>query len=189
MRSIQIYVVLALVVSMGAIPTANAQSIEGLVMVDATGKTLGPIVNISGDLFKVPNVPFSVNNSVFVLSVFKNRFGGSGNPVNLYFNNKGCDGKTGQAVAALDEIVSKDIVRDAMFWSFVGADGGTVYVPTPDAKPLQSFKALSRLYVETNGIAECQDYPKFVPTAIPATQLQNMLTVFTPPFSVKAVSK
>ncbi len=184
MRSLQLFIVFTLIVGFLSVSTAEVQQVESLVMIDATGKTIGPIVEISGSYHQVPIVPFKVGKMIFVLSVFKDRFGGSGNPVNLYFTSKGCDGKSGQVVAALDEIATRKAARDEMFWSYVGADGGTAYVPTRNTKPIQSVKILSRLYVEPNGDVECQDYPKFIPTAVPATQLPNMLTMFTPPFSV-----
>jgi hypothetical protein len=75
------------------------------------------------------------------------------------------------------------------FWSFVGADGGTVFVPTPDAKPIPGFKSLSRLDAQPDGEPVCQEIPQFIPTAIPATPLVNMLTLFTPPFAVEVVTK
>jgi hypothetical protein len=124
-----------------------------------------------------------------VLSIFKNRVSGSGNPVNLYFDNKTCNHKKGQAVAALDEIITKDVVRDEAFWSFVGTDGTTVYVPTPRAQQIKPFKVQSRLYVEENGEVECQEYPKYIPIAVPATALENFLVDFTPPYSVSATTK
>ncbi|MCP9454857.1 MAG: hypothetical protein NNA18_01950 [Nitrospira sp.] len=167
----------------------NAGTVESLVMVDAKGKVLGPIVEMAGPFFKLPLVPFKVGESIFVLSIFKNKIAGSGNPINLYFDNRRCDHKTGQAVAALDEIITKEAARDEAFWSFVGADGKTVYVPTPHAQPIKSFKVQSRLYVEPTGEVECQEYPKFIPTAIPATAIENLLETFTPPFSVDAVIK
>ncbi len=173
----------------GSISSINAGTVESLVMVDAKGKVLGPVVEMAGPFFKLPLVPFKVGDSVFVLSIFKNKVAGSGNPINLYFDNRRCDHKTGQVVAALDEIVTKEAVRDEAFWSFVGVDGKTVYVPTPHAQPIKSFKVQSRLYVEPNGEVECQEYPKFIPTAIPATAIENLLDAFTPPFSVDAVVK
>ena len=168
---------------------ASAGTVESLVMVDSKGKTLGPIVELAGPFFKLPLVPFKSGDSVFVLSIFKNKVTGSGNPVNLYFDNKACDHKSGQVVAALDEIITKDAVRDEAFWSFVSTDGTTVYVPTPRAEQIKAFKVKSRLYVERNGEVECQEYPKFIPIAVPATALDNFLGDFTPPFSVGATFK
>lgn len=92
-------------------------------------------------------------------------------------------------VAALDELVTKEVVRDEAFWSFVGTDGKTVYVPTPNAQLIKSFKVQSRLLVESNGEVECQEYPKFIPTAVPATALENFMSTFTPPFSVDAITR
>ncbi|MCP9445969.1 MAG: hypothetical protein NNA22_00155 [Nitrospira sp.] len=179
----------ALLLGVASHHPVEAGTVESLVMVDANGKTLGPIVEFAGPFFKLPLVPFKVGDSVFVLSVFKNKIAGSGNPVNLYFDNRRCDHKTGQAVAALDEIVTKEAVRDETFWSFVGADGKTVYVPTPKAQLIKAFKVQSRLYVEPNGEVECQEYPKFIPMAVPATAIENLLDTFTPPFSVDAAVK
>jgi hypothetical protein len=120
-----------------------------------------------------------------MLAVFKTKFGGSGIPAFLYFNSRRCNHQTGQAVASLDDIST----IEPTFWSFVGADGGTVYVPTPDAKPIPAFKSLSRLDAQPNGEVVCQEVPQFIPTAIPATPLVNMLTLFTPPFAVEVVTK
>lgn len=171
----------AILISGGLISSTNAGTVESLVMVDAKG--------MAGPFFKLPLIPFKIGDSIFVLSIFKNKVAGSGNPINLYFDNRHCDHKTGQAVAALDEIITKDAARDEAFWSFVSADGKTVYVPTPHPQPIKSFKVQSRLYVESNGEIECQEYPKFIPTAIPATAIENLLDTFTPPFSVDAVMK
>jgi hypothetical protein len=182
-------VVFALFVSAVAIAPANADPVESLVMMDSKGKTLGPVVELAGPFFKLPLVPFKVGESVFVLSIFKNKVTGSGNPVNLYFDNRTCDHKKGQVVAALDEIITKEAVRDEAFWSFVGTDGSTVYVPTPHAQQIKSFKVQSRLYVEQNGEVECQEYPKFIPIAVPATALENFMGAFTPPYSVGATTK
>jgi len=168
---------------------ANADTVQSLVMIDSKGKTLGPIVELAGPFFKLPLVPFKSGESVFVLSIFKNKVTGSGNPVNLYFDNRTCDYKSGQVVAALDEIITKDAVRDEAFWSFVGTDGTTVFVPTPRADQIKAFKVKSRLYVEQNGEVECQEYPKFIPVAVQATALENFLSPFTPPYSVGASTK
>ena len=181
--------VLAFFLSTTVSSPAGADTIESLVMVDSKGKTLGPIVELAGPFFKLPLVPFKEGESVFVLSVFKNKVTGSGNPVNLYFDNKTCDHKKGQVVAALDEIITKEAVRDEAFWSFVGTDGSTVYVPTPHAQQIKAFKVLSRLYVEQNGDVECQEYPKFIPIAVPATALENFMGAFTPPYFVGATTK
>jgi hypothetical protein len=190
MKAVRV-VAVALAFVVGAVGTtpAGADTVDSLVMVDSKGKTLGPIVELAGPFFKLPLVPFKVGESVFVLSIFKNRVSGSGNPVNLYFDNRTCDHKKGQVVAALDEIITKEAVRDEAFWSFVGTDGTTVYVPTPHAPQVKSFKVQSRLYVEQNGEVECQEYPKFIPTAVPATALENFLSAFTPPYSVGATTK
>lgn len=192
MRSFQIIVVFVLMASMVMSTTAIAQPdearalpVEALALIDAAGKTLGPALDVNGPFFKVPHVPFTVGNSVFMLAVFKSKFGGSGIPNNLYFSDRRCDSKTGQAAAAASEIST----IDDSFWSFVGADGGTVYVPTSNAQPIQSFKAISRLTAEPNGSVVCVESPIFIPTAIPATPLVNMLNLFTPPFAVKAVTK
>ncbi len=64
-----------------------------------------------------------------------------------------------------------------------------MYVPTPNAQPIQAFKALSRLTVEPNGNVECQDIAQLVSTAIPATPVANLMTSFTPPFVIEAVGK
>ena len=64
-----------------------------------------------------------------------------------------------------------------------------MYVPTPNAQPIQSFKTLSRLDAQPNGDVVCHEVPQFIPTAIPATPLVNMLTLFTPPFAVEALTK
>jgi hypothetical protein len=184
MRSL--YVVgLVLAVSLVAMSTAHAESVDGLVMVDSTGKTLGPVLDINGSLFKVPHVPFSVGNSVFLVAVFNTRFAGSGIPTVLHFNSRHCNHQTGQAAAALVDLQT----IDPAFWSFVGTDGGTVYVPTPNAQPIPAFNALSRLTVEPNGNVECQDIAQKVSPAIPATPVVNLLTSFTPPFVVDAVGK
>lgn len=168
---------------------ASADTVQSLVMMDSKGKTLGPIVELAGPFFKLPLVPFKSGDSVFVLSIFKNKVTGSGNPVNLYFDNRTCDHKSGQVVAALDEIITKDAVRDEAFWSFVGTDGTTVFVPTPRAEHIKAFKVKSRLYVEQDGEVECQEYPKFIPEAVQATALENFLSAFTPPYSVGATTK
>jgi hypothetical protein len=182
-------VVSAFCLSAMASAPASADTVETLVMMDAKGKTLGPVVELAGPFFKLPLVPFKVGESVFVLSIFKNKVTGSGNPVNLYFDNKTCDHKKGQVVAALDEIITKEAVRDEAFWSFVGTDGSTVYVPTPHAQQIKAFKVLSRLYVEQNGEVECQEYPKFIPIAVPASALENFMGAFTPPYSMGATTK
>ncbi len=190
MRPVQIVAVAcALLVSVAGGSPAVADQVESLTVVDSKGKTLGPVLELAGPFFKMPLVPFKVGESVFTLSVFKNKLTGSGNPINLYFDNRHCDHKTGQTVAALDEIITKEAVRDEMFWSFVSVDGGTVYVPTPHAQQIKSFKVLSRLYVEPNGDVECQEYPKFIPIAVPATAIDNLLGTFTPPFSMSATTK
>jgi len=174
--------------AMASVP-ASAETVQSLVMMDSKGKTLGPIVELAGPFFKLPLVPFKSGESVFVLSIFKNKVTGSGNPVNLYFDNRNCDYKSGQVVAALDEIITKDAVRDEAFWSFVGTDGTTVFVPTPRADQIKAFKVKSRLYVEQNGEVECQEYPKFIPVAVPATALEHFLSSFTPPYFVGASTK
>jgi hypothetical protein len=184
MKSIHV-VVLVLIVSLVAMSIAHAQSVDGLVMVDSTGKTLGPVLDINGSLFKVPHVPFSVGDSVFLVSVFKTRFSGSGIPTVLHFNSRRCNHQTGQAAAALIDLET----IDPAFWSFVGTDGGTVYIPTPNAQPIQAFNALSRLTVEPNGKVECQDIAQKVQPAIPATPVVNLMTLFTPPFVIEAAGK
>jgi hypothetical protein len=185
MRSLQLAVVLVLLISLITMSTAQAQTLDGLVMVDSTGKTLGPVLDINGVFFRVPHVPFTVGNSVFVLSVFKTRFAGTGIPPVLHFNSKRCNHQTGQAAAALSDLTT----IDAGFWSFVGADGGTVYIPTANVQPIHKFNALSRLTVEPNGNVECQDIAQMVSPAIPATPVANMLTFFTPPYTVEAANK
>ncbi|MGQ0694676.1 MAG: hypothetical protein ACT4OL_03760 [Nitrospiraceae bacterium] len=185
MRSFQIFVALVLIVSMVTISTANAQPVEALAIVDATGKTLGPVLDATGAFYKVPHVPFTINNSTFVLAVFKTKFGGSGIPTYLYFSSRRCNHQTGQVVASMSDMKNIDVT----FWSFVAADGSTVYVPTANAQPIQSFKSLSRLLAEPNGDVVCDDFAQFVPTGIPATPLVNMLTLFTPPFAVEGVTK
>lgn len=184
MRSLHV-VVLLLIVSLVAMSTAHGQSVDGLVMVDSTGKILGPVLDINGSLFKVPHVPFSVGNSAFLVAVFKTKFAGSGIPTVLHFSSRHCNHQTGQVAAALIDLAT----IDPAFWSFVGTDGGTVYVPTPNAQPIQAFKAVSRLTVEPNGNVECQDIAQLVSPAMPATAVANLLTLFTPPFVIQAVGK
>ena len=183
MRSWQF--LLVLIIAMIPWSPVQAQSVDGLVLVDSTGKTLGPVVDINGTFFKVPHVPFAVGDSAFILAVFPNKFAGSGIPTVLHFSSKRCNHETGQAAAALVDLAT----INPSFWSFVAADGGTAYVPTPGAKPIQQFKALSRLTVEPNGMAECQDIGQLVATAIPATPVANLLSSFTPPFTVEVMKK
>ncbi len=96
MRTVHmVAVVFVLLVNVVAIAPADANPVESLVMVDSKGTMLGPVVEFAGPFFKLPLVPFKAGNSVFVLSIFKDKVAGSGNPVNLYFDNRRCGHKTG----------------------------------------------------------------------------------------------
>jgi len=154
-------------------------------MVDATGKTLGPVLNVNGPFFKVPDVPFKLSNSIFMLAVIKTKFGGSGIPTSIYFNSRRCNHQTGQAAAAMSDIAIL-LLRSGPLWELMEV---LFMFQLLMPNPFESFKSLSRLVVEPNGNVECQEIPLLIPTAIPATPLVNMLTLFTPPFAVEALTK
>lgn len=165
--------------------------VESLVVVDATGKKLGPVVTDGESKFDIlgtPLVPFQVGDAVFLLHVFKTKFLGRGFFGDLWFDSAGCN-VNGQFVVDLNDLPGLAIIP----WSFVGADGATVYTQDSTAQPIQSFVALSRLRVSPFGVGSgpvwtCaeQEPPSTIATAIPAIQLVNMFNFFTPDFTVQA---
>lgn len=189
MKGFQVLVILTLILSSGVAPWGISEGlaqVESLIVVDATGKTLGPVLDAVGPGDSLPTVPFKIGNSIFTLAVASTRFlPPNGQPNSLYFNSAGCNGLTGQAVAVITDLQPLNII----LWSFVGADGGTVYGPTPNSQPIQSFTALSKLKVQRPPLAVvCEDLTSPIVTgpAVPAMPIVNMLTLFTPPFSVQA---
>ena len=156
------------------------ESVQSLVVVDATGERIGPLVQIEGINTYV--VPFKFGDHVFVLNLIKTRFRGIGLPF-LYFESPGCND---QAAANLSDILNQNLIVP---WSFVGDDGGTVYAQDPTAEPIESFEAFSRLRGGGQGCEDLPDPPTVIATAIPATRVVNMFDFFTPDFSVQAEIK
>jgi hypothetical protein len=164
--------------------TSSAQ-VNEIEVIDSTGKTLGQVIGTQGIRYTLPHVPFKIGTTTVVLAIFKNRFVGGGMPVDLYFNTPGCNGQTGQPAVDIRDIVPAE--NTIIPWSFVGADGGTVYIPTPNGQPILSFNALSRFFDSGSGLVQCQEINQIIPTAIPATSLINMFTLYTPPFAITTV--
>jgi len=187
MRPIKLFRASILFLSVLIMARMASAQVNEIVVIDSTGKTLGQVIGTQGLRYTLPHVPFKIGNTTIVLALFKNRFVGGGMPVDLYFNASGCNGQIGQAAVDIRDIpLTENMVLP---WSFVAADGGTVYVPTPNSQPIQSFNALSRFFDAGGGVVQCQEINQVIATAIPATSLINMFSLYTPPFAVTTIEE
>jgi hypothetical protein len=187
MRPIKLFRASILLLSVLIMARMASAQVNEIVVIDSTGKTLGQVIGTQGIRYTLPHVPFKIGTTTVVLAIFKNRFVGGGMPVDLYFNTPGCNDQTGQPAVDVRDIVPGE--STIIPWSFVGANGGTVYIPTPNGQPIQSFNALSRFFDSGGGIVQCQEVNQVIATAIPATSLINMFSLYTPPFAVTTIEE
>ncbi len=191
-------ILIAVTVTLGVFSTPpiwsqTLEPVDTLVVVDTTGKKLGPVIHLerASNRRGTPEVPFKFGEFVFVLRVLETRFVGGGRPVEadghvLWFDGHLCDGQAFMARIIPGEAFPEGIVPR----SVVGLDGGTVYVEDPDGAEVPSVDALSVLRVQEN-VVNCQDFGQITPTdpLLPTIALVNMFNHFTQPFSVQAEVK
>lgn len=151
-----------------AAPLADAaelKQIDKLGVFDANNKKVGE-ANFQAD--DDVQVVFEVDKSIFFVRVLRNRFHSD---ETLYFESTDCSGPV------LDD-VDDDLVREAL----IGPPGNTVYLPDPHATP-RTYTIRSEFTGEDDDVV-CQTVAPNDEVKVPTIPIIDLLTVFTPPFSV-----
>ena len=157
-------------------PAASLKSPKGFVVVDSTGKTIGPVLSVDETL-RYAVVAFTANGLTFALRVDSGvppATGFTGNLDSLLFESADCTGTPYMDVRRLDTLLADVVVE---------IPGRTLYRQDDTAAHIFTNSLLGG---GDAGPGECSTFPQtrefLGAVAIPVVDLS---TLFTPPFHVR----
>lgn len=164
---------------------ARVQPVQQMTVEDAGGKTIGRVIgaisvsNIESanslNLKMRTTVLLQVDGTVVPVMVGRDRFYGGGG---LVYESEDCLGTPFFSPGApLPETDAPSLLPQTA----IGPPGQTIYMAVPGA----AQRAISKRSVLEFGL-RCTNETGDIPNAIPTQPLVDLLTVFTPPFSLRA---
>ena len=170
--SVCILLILSLWVAKAQSPQPTLQPIERLTVVDAQGKTVGPIVGLDMnpqlDDFNTW-VAFRFNQVVAVINVSKSGFNSPFQPA-VYFQSVDCSG-----TPYIDNRVAIGMTPVVA----VAFPGSTLYVANGSVPLTITAQSASQ------APGTCEAVPGAQPEVLPATKGPDLSAHFTPPFSLR----
>ncbi|OFV97707.1 MAG: hypothetical protein A3H28_12335 [Acidobacteria bacterium RIFCSPLOWO2_02_FULL_61_28] len=163
----------------------RVRPVQQLIVADSSGKTIGRVLggmNIynvesfaSTDLNMRTVVLLQVDQTVVPVMVGRDRFYGGGG---LVYESENCMGTPFFSPGVrLPETDAPSLLP----LTAIGPPGQTIYIAIPGAAP----RAISKRSVLEFGL-RCSNETGNIPNAIPTHPLVDLLTIFTPPFSLRA---
>ena len=163
----------------------RVRPVQQLIVADSSGKTIGRVLggmNIynvesfaSTDLNMRTVVLLQVDQTVVPVMVGRDRFYGGGG---LVYESENCMGTPFFSPGVrLPETDAPSLFP----LTAIGPPGQTIYIAIPGAAP----RAISKRSVLEFGL-RCSNETGNIPNAIPTHPLVDLLTIFTPPFSLRA---
>jgi len=164
----------------------RVRSVQQMVVEDNNGKTVGRVLggvsvyNIESansiDMNMRTVVVLQADQTLVPVMVGRDRFYGGGG---LVYELENC---SGIPFFSLGSVIPRQTDAPSLLpRTAIGPPGQTVYTAVPGAVP----RAISKKSVLEFG--RCSNETGNVPNAIPTQPLVDLLTVFTPPFTLKAV--